>query len=113
MRTNNYPTKPTASNQGGKKMEEKTQEPKPVRVSSAYTRVVGNKQFDVVNTKQQAGLPKKAYTKKWAVIRTTGNRRAVIGSTDKKYPAIDVLLAAEKVAKAEAAEAAKNDEDGA
>jgi len=94
-------------------MEKEPQQKPAVRVSSAYTRIVGSKQFDVLNTKQNTGLPKKAYNTKWAVVRREGRRIAVIGNTAKKYDAIDILLAAEKQAKAEAAAAAKNDEDGA
>jgi len=78
---------------------------KTVRVSSAYTRVVGNKTLNVINTKQTPGLPKKAYNKKWVVIQQNGNRMKVVGNSDKKYPAIDILLAAEKQLKAEAAKA--------
>jgi len=74
------------------------------RVSSAYTRVVGNVKIDVVNTKQNPeGLPKKALQKKWAVIATKNNRVSTIGTTTKKYPAIDILLAHEKILKAELA----------
>lgn len=78
---------------------------KNVRVSSAYTRVVGNVTLNVINTKQTPGLPKKAYNKKWVVIQMNGNRSKVVGNSDKKYPAIDILLAAEKQLKAEAAKA--------
>lgn len=86
---------------------EPTSQPKTTRVSSAYTRVVGNVTIDVVNVKQHQGaaLPKKA-SKKWAVIARNGKKLSVIGATDKKYPAIDILLAHEKVLKAKEAEKA-------
>lgn len=78
------------------------------RVSSAYTRVVGKDTLNVYNTKQTPGLPKKAYDKKWVVIRTNGRRNFVVGNFDKKYPAIDVLRATEIELKAEAKKAAEN-----
>ena len=78
------------------------------RVSSAYTRVVGKDTLNVYNTKQTPGLPKKAYDKKWVVIRTNGRRNFVVASTDKKYPAIDVLRATEIELKAAAKKAAEN-----
>jgi hypothetical protein len=68
---------------------------KTVRMSSAYTRRVGNATLNVYNTKQTPGLTKKAYDKKWVVIQQTGNRSKIIGQTDKKYDSIDILLAAE------------------
>jgi hypothetical protein len=86
-------------------MPEKTEEKtvKMPRLSSGYTRVVGNVKLDVINVKQNPGnLPKKA-NKKWAVLATKNGRSRVIGATDKKYPAIDILLAEEKVLKAAAA----------
>ena len=74
------------------------------RVSSSYTRVVGNVKIDVINTKQNPeNLSKKAASKKWAVIATKNNRVSCIGVSDKKYPAIDMLLAHEKILKAEIA----------
>lgn len=88
-------------------MSEKTEKVKTTRVSSAYTRVVGNHTLDVVNTKQQTGLPKKAYNKKWVVLMTKGNRRTIVAQTDKKYPSIDALLLKEKELKA--AEAKKDE----
>ena len=83
---------------------EPTSQPKNIRVSSAYTRVVGNVKIDVVNVKQHSGaaLPKKA-SKKWAVLARNGKKMTVIGTSEKKYPAIDILLAHEKILKAEAA----------
>ena len=75
-------------------MSNETQKPRS-RVSSAYTRVVGQKRLDVVNTKQTEDLPKKAYNKKWCVLMTNGNRRTIIAQTDKKYDSIDALLAKE------------------
>lgn len=74
------------------------------RVSSAYTRVVGNVQFDVHNTKQTPDLPKKAYSQKWAVVRREGKRVSVVATSDKKYPAIGVLRQAEIDEKAKLAE---------
>tara|TARA_R110001592_G_scaffold322788_4_gene601797 strand:- start:64 stop:369 length:306 start_codon:yes stop_codon:yes gene_type:complete len=85
---------------------------KPVRVSSAYTRVVGTVRLDVVNTRQNPAEKTTRGKKKWEVIATnlTTNRRTHVGTTDKKYPAIDVLLNREKKLKADAAEkAAKSD----
>ena len=75
-----------AKKNGSEKMSEKIEEKTvKTRVSSAYTRVVGNVKIDVVNTKQNPeGLPKKALQAK-------------------KYPAIDILLAHEKILKAAAA----------
>jgi hypothetical protein len=107
MRTNSKTTEQLASTKkGGKNMSEEPKT-KPVRTSSAYTRVVGNKRFEVLNTKQTKDLPKKAYNTKWAVVRYEGNRIAVIGNTAKKYDAIDILLRAEIAAK----EAAKKDDE--
>ena len=83
---------------------------KSVRTSSAYTRVVGTDVLNVYNTKQTPGLPKNAYNKKWVVIQQTGKRNIIVGSTDKKYDSIDILLTTEKKLKAEAAKkAAEND----
>ena len=76
---------------------------KSVRVSSAYTRVVGNATLDVVNTKQNTGLPKKAYNKKWVVLMKKGNRTTIVAQTDKKYDSIDALLLKEKQLKADEA----------
>ena len=84
-----------------KKMSE-TQK-KTVRVSSAYTRVVGNNTLDVVNTKQQTGLPKKAYNKKWVVLMRNGRKTTIVAQTDKKYDSIDALLEKEKQLKADEA----------
>ena len=86
-------------------MEKKTEEKiVKTRVSSSYTRVVGNVRIDVINTKQNPeNLSKKAASKKWAVIATNGSRVSCIGVSDKKYPAIDILLSHEKVLKAEIA----------
>ena len=94
-----------AKKNGSEKMSEKIEEKTvKTRVSSAYTRVVGNVKIDVVNTKQNPeGLPKKALQAKWAVIATKNNRVSCIGVSDKKYPAIDMLLAHEKILKAEIA----------
>ena len=78
-----------------KEWKKMSEEQKTTRVSSAYTRVVGQKQLDVVNTKQTENLPKKAYQSKWCVLMTHGNRRAIIAQTDKKYDSIAALLAKE------------------
>jgi len=86
-------------------MENENQQPKPVRQSSAFTRVVGNKVLNVYNTKQTPGLPRKAYTTKWCVVQVEGKRSKVVGNFDKKYPAIDALRAAEVELKAEAKKA--------
>lgn len=88
--------------------EKPEQEKTRVRVSSAYTRVVGKNTLNVFNTKQTPGLPKKAYNKKWVVINQVGNRNIVVGNTDKKYDSIDILLTTEKKLKAELA---KKEED--
>lgn len=80
----------------------------PVRNSSAYTRVVANTRLEVVNAKQNPNDVTQKVTKKWAVIAHNGNRKKLIGQSDKKYPAIDILLATEKLLKA--AEAKKSDE---
>lgn len=77
-----------------KKMKNE-EEKKTIRMSSAYTRIVGNDKLDVINTKQTPGLVKKAYNTKWIVLKTTGNRTAIIAQTDKKYDSIDILLATE------------------
>ena len=83
---------------------ENEKEMKMPRISSAYTRVVGNVKIDVVNAKQNPeGLPQKAKTQKWAVIARNGKKTTVIGTSSKKYPAIDILLAHEKILKAEIA----------
>lgn len=85
-------------------MSEETNQKAPrSRVSSAYTRVVGKTTLNVFNTKQTPDLPKKAYSKKWVVIQTTGNRNKVHMTADKKYDAIDALLIREKALKAEEA----------
>ena len=78
---------------------------KPVRMSSGYTRVVGTVKLDVVNTRQNPDVKTTRGKKKWEVIATnlTTNRITHVGTTDKKYPAIDILLAHEKMLKAEAA----------
>lgn len=80
----------------------------PVRRSSAYTRVVANTRLEVVNTKQNAA-PARA-KKKWAVLAINGKRTTLIGQSDKKYPAIDILLATEKKLKAAEADKKNNDE---
>jgi len=77
----------------------------PVRRSSAYTRVVANTRLEVINTKQN-DAPARA-KKKWAVVAINGKRTTLIGQTDKKYPAIDILLATEKKLKAAEADKAK------
>tara|TARA_R110001592_G_scaffold322788_3_gene601796 strand:+ start:1753 stop:2037 length:285 start_codon:yes stop_codon:yes gene_type:complete len=79
----------------------------PVRRSSAYTRVVANTRLEVINVKQNAA-PARA-KKKWAVIAINGKRTTLIGQSDKKYPAIDILLATEK--KLKAAEADKKSDE--
>lgn len=82
---------------------EKTETKMP-RISSAYTRVVGNIKIDVVNAKQNPeGLPQRAKVQKWAVISRNGKKTTVVGTSSKKYPAIDILLAHEKILKAAAA----------
>ena len=79
----------------------------PVRRSSAYTRVVANTRLEVINVKQN-DAPSRA-KKKWAVIAINGKRTTLIGQSDKKYPAIDILLATEK--KLKAAEADKKSDE--
>lgn len=87
-----------------KKMEKIEEKKIVTRISSSYTRVVGNVKIDVINSKQNPeNLPKKALSQKWAVIATKGNRVQCIGVSSKKYPAIDILLSHEKMLKAEAA----------
>ena len=90
--------------------EEKTEKKTHVRVSSAYTRVVGKNTLNVFNTKQTPGLPKKAYNKKWVVINQVGNRNIVVGNSDKKYDSIDILLTTEKKLKAELAKKEENNQ---
>lgn len=82
---------------------------KAVRVSSAYTRVVGTVKLDVVNTRQNPDQKTTRGKKKWEVIATNLNTNRVthVGTSDKKYPAIDILLNREKKLKADAAEKAK------
>ena len=82
------------------KTENETQ-PIVVRMSSAYTRVVGNISIDVVNTRQNANIPQKAkdLREKWVVLSKNGNRTTIVGKSSKKYDAIDILLAHEKVLK--------------
>tara|TARA_R110001632_G_scaffold231312_1_gene369674 strand:- start:59 stop:355 length:297 start_codon:yes stop_codon:yes gene_type:complete len=82
----------------------------PVRRSSAYTRVVANTRLEVINVKQNPNDAPSRAKKKWAIIACNGNRTTLIGQSDKKYPAIDILLATEKKLKAaEADKAAKAD----
>ena len=95
-----------------KKQPKTETEPVVVRVSSAYTRVVGTIRLDVVNTRQNPDQKTTRGKKKWEIIATNlaTSRRTHVGTTDKKYPAIDVLLNREKKLKADAAEkAAKSD----
>ena len=65
------------------------------KVSSAFTRFVGEIRVDVVNTKQNDEVPKKAKAQKWAVIVTNGKRTKVHSTHSKKYDAIDALRAHE------------------
>ena len=69
------------------------------KVSSAYTRHVGNIRIDVINTKQN-DVSKKASKTKWAVIVTNGKKTSVHSNHAKKYDAIDSLRAHEIVLKA-------------
>lgn len=70
-------------------MDEK---PKPRRrMSSSYTRVVGDHRVEVINTKQRNDGPRGNH-KKWIVVDFNGRRKTLIGQTDKKYDAIDILL---------------------
>lgn len=86
---------------------EKTEEMK-TRISSSYTRVVGNIVIDVVNTRQNPDVPAKAKSTKWVVLARNGKKTTIVGRSAKKYPAIDILLAHEKILKAAAAK--KDDE---
>lgn len=45
------------------------------KVSSAFTRFVGKIRIDVVNTKQNTDVPKKALAQKWAVLVSDGTKR--------------------------------------
>ena len=65
------------------------------RKSSEYLRVVGETRINVFNSKQEENLPKKAQSKKWAVVLTTGKKKAVHSVHDKKADAIKSLLAKE------------------
>lgn len=87
-----------------------SEEPKPTRsrVSSAYTRVVGNHRVEVINTKQSDDGPKGNH-KKWIVVDFNGRRKDLVGQCDKKYDAIKVLLQHEVALKA-ARDAEKSDE---
>ncbi len=71
------------------------------KISSAFTRHIGNVQIDVVNTKQNTDVPKKAQKNKWAVIVTNGKKTSVHSTHSKKYDAIDALRAHEIVLKAQ------------
>jgi len=71
------------------------------KVSSAYTRIVGEVRIDLFNTKQTTDLPKKAYTKKWALIEQKGKRQIVRGTFARKYDGIDALRVLEANMKAE------------
>ena len=73
------------------------------KVSSAYTRVVGNARIDLVNTKQTEDLPKKAYSQKWALIVAVGKRVRVADTFARKYDGIAQLriLEAEMMAENE------------
>ena len=73
----------------------KKEQSKRSRKSSEYLRVVGETRINVFNSKQEENLPKKAQTKKWAVVLTTGKRQAVHSVHDKKQEAIQSLLAKE------------------
>ena len=74
--------------------------PKP---SSAFTRVVGKIQLDVVNARQNPDSVPKSVKSKWCVLEVNGKSRKVISQGDKKYPQIDSLRAREVILKAEAA----------
>ena len=76
-----------------KKSEAKNVEnPKPIRLSSAFTRQVGNIRLEVYNTNQIPDLPKKAYATKWVVAKIVGNRKpAIVYNNDNKTPAIKFL----------------------
>ena len=73
------------------------------KVSSAYTRIVGEVRIDLFNTKQTTDLPKKAYTKKWALIVAVGKRVRVADTFARKYDGIAQLriLEAEMMAENE------------
>jgi hypothetical protein len=85
---------------------------KVVRQSSAYERRVGEVLIEVVNTKQRPNdVPKTYRAKKWVVVaraptKSGAIRTTKIGSCDRKYDAIDVLLNHEIALKAAAKKAA-------
>ena len=77
-------------------MEEKIEEI--LKISSAFTRVVGKTTLEVVNSRQN---PTPASVKsKWCVLELKGKTRKVVSQGDKKYPQIDSLRAREIALKA-------------
>lgn len=74
----------------------KTEEPteKVVKMSSAFVRVIGKTTLEVINAKQNDGVPK-AVKSKWFVRETTGKKSKIFSQGDKKYPQIDSLRARE------------------
>ena len=69
------------------------------KISSAYTRFVGEIRIDVINTKQNE-TSKTAAKMKWAVIETNGKKSKLVKGFAKKYDAIGCLRAHEIVLKA-------------
>ena len=82
------------------KKDEKNEEPTiRSKISSAFTRHVGNLRIDVVNTRQNP-VSKKADKQKWAVIVTNGKKVKLHSGHAKKSDAIASLRAHEIVLKA-------------
>jgi len=73
------------------------------KISSAFTRFVGQIRIDVVNTKQNTDVPKKAQAQKWAVLVSDGTKRKpkVHSVHGKKSSAITALRQHEIELKAE------------
>jgi hypothetical protein len=78
------------------------------RPSSAYVRVVDGHRVEVINTKQRNDGPRGNH-KKWIVVDFNGNRKTLVGQADKKYDAIDILLAHEIDLKAQRDKKEEND----
>lgn len=89
-------------------MSEEPNKKKVVRKSSDYVRVVGEHRVEVINTKQRNDGPKGNH-KKWIVVDFNGRRKTLIGQADKKYDAIDILLAHEIDLKAQRDKKEEND----
>jgi len=73
------------------------------KVSSAFTRVVGKIQLNVVNSRQNKTPA--SVKSKWCVLEVNGKKTKVHSQGDKKYDQIDSLRAREIALKAKAQKA--------